>query len=127
MIRSWPGTPSRQVVKVGSTRRAPLVPLPSGFVGGVGRVTDYSSVFFLGSASRDSRCGVVTLVRASWRCSSAIVVQDCSSALKAVPIGSVYYRWDGRASLEFIQAPGQAVLFGDDFIIEDFINVGLGS
>ena len=30
--------------------------------------------------------GVVTLVRASWRCSSAIVVWDCSSALKAVPV-----------------------------------------
>ena len=57
MISSWPGTSSRQVVKVDSTRRAPLVPLPSGFVGGVGRVTDYSAVFFLGSASRDSRWG----------------------------------------------------------------------
>ena len=29
--------------------------------------------------------GVDTLVRASWRCRSAIVVWDCSSALKAVP------------------------------------------
>ena len=43
------------MVKVDSTRRAPLVPLPSGFVGGVGRVSNYSSVFFLGRASRDSR------------------------------------------------------------------------
>ena len=53
VMSSWPGASSRNVIKVDSTRRAPLVPLSPGLVGGVGRVPNYSA--FLGSARRDSR------------------------------------------------------------------------
>ena len=58
--------------------------------------------------------GVVTLVRASWRCSSAIVVWDCSSALKAVPVD--VFTIDGIVEPPWISSRHRDRLFYSEMI-----------